>query len=84
LGVIAITPGTFAASMNTNDRVIIALDLDSEAEAIGLVERLGAEATSYKVGLQLLTVAGPSIIHYLIGQGKKVFLDLKWQCPECC
>ena len=67
----------FAASMNTNDRVIIALDLDSEAEAIGLVERLCAEATCYKVGLQLLTAAGPSIIRYLIGQGKKVFLDLK-------
>jgi len=63
--------------MNTNARVIIALDLDSEAEAIQLVERLGPEASSYKVGLQLLTAAGPSIIHWLAGQGKIVFLDLK-------
>ena len=63
--------------MNTNARVIIALDLDSEREAIQLVERLGPEASSYKVGLQLLTAAGPSIIHRLAGQGKIVFLDLK-------
>jgi orotidine-5'-phosphate decarboxylase len=63
--------------MNTNDRVIIALDLESEAEAMELVERLGAEASSYKVGLQLLTAAGPSIVRRLAGQGKKVFLDLK-------
>ena len=63
--------------MNTNDRVIIALDLDNEAEAIELVERLGAAASSYKVGLQLLTAAGPSIIRWLVGQGKQVFLDLK-------
>ena len=63
--------------MNTNARVIIALDLDSEREAIQLVERLGPEASSYKVGLQLLAAAGPSIIHRLAGQGKIVFLDLK-------
>jgi orotidine-5'-phosphate decarboxylase len=63
--------------MNTNDRVIIALDLDSEAEAIELVGRLGAAASSHKVGLQLLTAAGPSIIRWLVGQRKKVFLDLK-------
>ena len=60
-----------------NDRVIVALDLASEAEAIELVERLGAAASSYKVGLQLLTAEGPSIVRWLVGQGKNVFLDLK-------
>ena len=65
------------ASMNTNDRVIVALDFGSEAQAKALVEQLGAAASSYKVGLQLLTAEGPSIIRWLVGQRKKVFLDLK-------
>jgi orotidine-5'-phosphate decarboxylase len=63
--------------MNTSDRVIVALDFNSEAEARALVEQLGAAASSYKVGLQLLTAEGPSIVRWLVGQGKKVFLDLK-------
>jgi len=63
--------------MNASDRVIVALDVASEAEAIELVERLGAAASSYKVGLQLLTAEGPSIVRWLVGQRKNVFLDLK-------
>ncbi len=63
--------------MNSNDRVIVALDFSSEAQAKALVELLGAAASSYKVGLQLLTAEGPSIVRWLVGQGKKVFLDLK-------
>jgi orotidine-5'-phosphate decarboxylase len=63
--------------MNATDRVIVALDFGSEAEAKPLVEQLGAAASSYKVGLQLLTAEGPSIVRWLLGQRKKVFLDLK-------
>jgi orotidine-5'-phosphate decarboxylase len=63
--------------MNANDRVIVALDFGNAAEAKALVEQLGAAATSYKVGLQLLTAEGPSMVRWLVGQGKKVFLDLK-------
>jgi orotidine-5'-phosphate decarboxylase len=64
-------------SMNTNDRIIVALDFDGEAEAKALVAQLGDSACSYKVGLQLLTAEGPSIVRWLVGKGKKVFLDLK-------
>ena len=77
VGVITGTPCTFVASMNANDRVIVALDFGSEAEAKALVEQLGVTASSYKVGLQLLTAEGPSIVRWLVGHGKKVFLDLK-------
>ncbi len=63
--------------MHASDRVIVALDFSSEAQARALVEQLGAAATAYKVGLQLLTAQGPSIVRWLVGQGKLVFLDLK-------
>jgi orotidine-5'-phosphate decarboxylase len=34
-------------------------------------------APSYKVGLQLLTEAGPDVVRALVARGKAVFLDLK-------
>lgn len=57
--------------------VIVALDFESEAEALSLVCRLGTRASFYKVGLQLLVEAGPSVVRQLVGSGKRVFLDLK-------
>lgn len=57
--------------------VIVALDFESSAEALALVDRLGPEAGHYKVGLQLLTEAGPQVVRELVSAGKQVFLDLK-------
>jgi orotidine-5'-phosphate decarboxylase len=57
--------------------VIVALDFESAAEALALVERLGEEADHYKVGLQLLAEAGPQLVASLVQSGKHVFLDLK-------
>lgn len=57
--------------------VIIALDFDSPATARACVEALGEEADHYKVGLQLLTEAGPEFVRQLVEAGKNVFLDLK-------
>jgi orotidine-5'-phosphate decarboxylase len=63
--------------MNTSSRIIVALDFDSAVQATKLVEQLGPAATLYKVGLQLLTAEGPSIVRELVSAGKQVFLDLK-------
>jgi orotidine-5'-phosphate decarboxylase len=63
--------------MNTNARIIVALDFESAAEAMQLVEQLGASAQFYKVGLQLLTAEGPTVVRQLVASGKQVFLDLK-------
>lgn len=63
--------------MNTNGRVIVALDFENAAQAATLVEQLGTAATFYKVGLQLLTAEGPSVVRELVAAGKQVFLDLK-------
>lgn len=57
--------------------VIVALDFESAAEALALVERLGAQADHYKVGLQLLAETGPQLVTALVQSGKHVFLDLK-------
>lgn len=57
--------------------VIVALDFETKQEALELVEQLGAESNTYKIGLQLLTEEGPSIVRELVAMGKEVFLDLK-------
>jgi orotidine-5'-phosphate decarboxylase len=59
-------------------KLIIALDVDTEAEALGLVRELSGLAVLYKVGLQLYNNTGPGIVGRLTGSGVKVFLDLKF------
>ncbi|MGJ5748999.1 orotidine-5'-phosphate decarboxylase [Streptomyces puniciscabiei] len=63
--------------MDQDNRVIVALDCDNRAAAEHIVDQLGDECRFYKVGLELLTVAGPDLVRRLVGQGKEVFLDLK-------
>lgn len=57
--------------------LIIALDLETAAEARALVNTLGDAAGFYKVGLELFTSAGMDFVKELKSQGKRVFLDLK-------
>jgi orotidine-5'-phosphate decarboxylase len=63
--------------MTEHNPVIVALDVETAAEARALVERIGDHADFYKVGLELFTVAGMDFVRELIGLGKNVFLDLK-------
>ena len=58
-------------------RLIVGLDLDSADAAMAVVNQLGPACNFYKVGLQLLTAAGPDLVRQLVSQGKHVFLDLK-------
>ena len=64
--------------MTSRPQPIIALDVPTLADARSLVGRLGARADFYKVGLQLFTAAGPLVVEWLHGEGKRVFLDLKF------
>jgi len=64
--------------MRTEDRLIVALDVSSVAEARKIVEMLGTAVSTYKVGTQLFTAEGPGIVRELVDSGKKVFLDLKF------
>ena len=64
--------------MRPEDRLIVALDLSSAAQAQRIVQGLGHEVSTYKVGNQLFTAEGPGVVRELVGSGKKVFLDLKF------
>ena len=58
--------------------LIVALDLDSRAEAELLIERLGDSVDFYKIGYQLFYGGdGLSVGRALIAAGKRVFFDLK-------
>jgi len=63
--------------MNRNNYIIVALDFEKAVQAAKLVEQLGDLAAFYKVGLQLLTAEGPTLVRELVASGKQVFLDLK-------
>ncbi|MBV9110569.1 MAG: orotidine-5'-phosphate decarboxylase, partial [Gemmatimonadetes bacterium] len=56
---------------------IIALDVPNAAAAFALLERVGPAADFVKVGLQLFTAEGPSVVRALRERGMRVFLDLK-------
>ncbi len=58
--------------------LIVALDLDSRAEAEALIEQLGDAADFYKIGYQLFYGGeGLALGKALIAAGKRVFFDLK-------
>ena len=59
------------------DRLIVALDVPTVAEAEAMVARLGDSVTFYKVGLQLIFAGGIDFARRLAGEGKQVFLDAK-------
>jgi orotidine-5'-phosphate decarboxylase len=59
------------------ERLIVALDLPSVAQAESMIERLGDAVTFYKIGYQLGYAGGLPLAERLVGAGKHVFLDLK-------
>ncbi|HSR51968.1 MAG TPA: orotidine-5'-phosphate decarboxylase [Acidobacteriota bacterium] len=63
--------------MEAKERIIVALDVPSRQEALGLVERLSGEVGVFKIGLQLFTAQGPEMVREVIERGGEVFLDLK-------
>ncbi|MFN0113039.1 MAG: orotidine-5'-phosphate decarboxylase [Blastocatellia bacterium] len=64
--------------MKIRNPIVVALDVDTAAEALSLVERLRDSVGMFKVGKQLFTAAGPDIVRQIIGMGEQVFLDLKF------
>jgi orotidine-5'-phosphate decarboxylase len=70
---------TPSKSIPNRERLIMALDVASIAEAQALVEALGDSVVFYKVGMELF-MAGDyfGFIEWLKARDKKVFVDLKF------
>jgi len=62
---------------DARDRLAVALDFPSAAEALALVDRLGDTCRWFKVGMELFYAAGAPLVHSLRARGFEVFLDLK-------
>lgn len=71
---------TFSAkNIPAQDRLIFALDVPTADEAKALVEELGDAVSFYKIGMELLMAGGYfELLDWLVAQGKKVFVDLKF------
>src|SRR5258706_2034862 len=61
-----------------HQRLIVGLDTSDRDGALRLVEGLHGRVGCFKVGLQLFTSLGPSIVSDIVASGEQVFLDLKY------
>ena len=64
--------------MDPRQRLIVALDVSTAEAARKIVAAVGDSAHAYKIGMQLYTAVGPSIVGELVASGRRVFLDLKY------
>jgi orotidine-5'-phosphate decarboxylase len=60
------------------DKILVALDVESAAEALALTDSLRGAVGGFKIGSRLFTAEGPSIVRALTERGDRVFLDLKF------
>ena len=58
--------------------LIVALDVQTRAEAVEKVKAIGDGVGFYKIGLELFTAEGPDVVKAVKDLGKRVFLDLKF------
>ena len=63
--------------MKPRDRLIVALDVGTRAEAISLALNLRSFAGWMKIGLQLFAAEGPDLVRAIRETGANIFLDLK-------
>src|SRR5210317_1150908 len=66
-----------------NERIILALDVDSPEQAKELVQKTESHINFYKVGLQLFMASRFEVVEWLSARGHKVMVDLKFfDIPE--
>ena len=75
-GIVGVAGYGVTASMTSP--VVVALDVDNEQACFSLAERLSPALCRVKVGKELFTACGPSVVKRLQGMGFEVFLDLKF------
>ena len=72
--ILLVTP---TSAIQSEKRIIVALDVESAAHARGVVDELREDAAAFKIGLQLFTAAGPEFVRELASE-HRIFLDLKF------
>jgi orotidine-5'-phosphate decarboxylase len=60
------------------EKILVALDVESRAEALRLADTLRGAVGGFKIGSRLFTAEGPAIVRALTERGDRVFLDLKF------
>lgn len=66
-------------------KILVALDFSSEVEVLDFIAPLNPASCRLKVGKELFTALGPSLVEKLIERGFDVFLDLKFHdIPNTC
>ena len=63
---------------STRTPVIIALDFANELDTLTFVRRLDPSLCQLKIGKELFTATGRTLVEKLVAQGFKLFLDLKY------
>jgi orotidine-5'-phosphate decarboxylase len=58
--------------------ILVALDFSSARAALDMADKLRGAVGGFKIGSQLFTAEGPSIVRTLADRGDRVFLDLKF------
>lgn len=71
-------PRSTGEPRSARDRLILALDFPTADEALAMAGRFRGRLAWTKVGMELFTAAGPSLVRQLEERGLKVFLDLKF------
>ena len=61
-----------------NDKILVALDVESRDEALTLAGALRGAVGGFKIGSRLFTSEGPAMVRTLTEGGDRVFLDLKF------
>ena len=66
-------------STHSDDRLILALDVDNALQGLELAQKLGDAVSFYKIGLGMLTGGGLALANELKQEhGKRIFLDMKF------
>lgn len=66
------------ATIDARNRLILAMDVPSVGEADRILGQVRDVIRYIKIGLELYTAVGPDIVRRVMGQGLRVFLDLKF------
>ncbi|MCG9749341.1 orotidine-5'-phosphate decarboxylase [Vibrio brasiliensis] len=68
-----------------DQKVIVALDYDNQADALAFVDKIDPSSCRLKVGKEMFTLFGPDFVKELHKRGFSVFLDLKFHdIPNTC